>query len=197
MIHETAEVSPKAKMGKNVYIWNHAQVREGADIGDNCILSKGVYVDFDVKIGKNVKIQNYCSIYHGAAVEEGVFIGPHVCVLNDKLPRAITKDGELKKQDDWKVSGVTIKKGASIGGAAVLLPGVTIGKFALIGAGAVVTRDVPDHAMAYGNPARVNGFVCTNGHKLKFASRGKDKVKMKCPACGEEVEIPGNQFVDE
>ena len=64
MIHETAEVSPRVKIGKNVSIWNQAQVREGAEIGENCILSKGVYIDFDVKIGKNVKIQNYCSIYN-------------------------------------------------------------------------------------------------------------------------------------
>ena len=93
--HKTAEVSKNTKIGKNVYIWHHAQIRENAKIGNNCIIGKNVYIDHDVIIGNNVKIQNNSSIYFGSKIEDGVFIGPHVCLTNDKSPRAITKEGKL------------------------------------------------------------------------------------------------------
>ena len=95
-IHKTAEVSDKAKIGYGTFVWNSAQIRENAEIGKNCIISKNVYIDFGVKIGNNVKIQNNASIYHGAKIEDCVFIGPNVCLTNDKLPRAATEAGKLK-----------------------------------------------------------------------------------------------------
>jgi len=110
-IHDTAETSAKAILGSGTRVWHQAQVREGAQIGCNCIVGKGVYIDFDVCIGDNVKIQNYASIYHGAAVEDGVFIGPYACLTNDKRPRAITPDGQLKGGDDWEVGPIYIKYG--------------------------------------------------------------------------------------
>lgn len=165
-IHATAEVSPKAKLGKNVKIWNLAQVREDAELGDNVILSKNVYVDFGVKIGKNVKIQNNVSVYHGVTIEEGVFLGPHVCFTNDKVPRAINSDGSLKGTDDWSISKTTIKRGASIGAHSVILPGITIGEWALVGSGAVVTKDIPNYGLVVGNPAKLIGYVCMCGKKL-------------------------------
>jgi UDP-2-acetamido-3-amino-2,3-dideoxy-glucuronate N-acetyltransferase len=166
MIHKTAEVSGKAVIGEGTSIWNWVQVRENACIGRNCIISKGVYIDFDVKIGNNVKIQNNVSIYHGVVIEDGVFIGPHVCFTNDKMPRAINPDGTIKSASDWKVSGILIKEGASIGANSTILPGITIGKYALIGSGSVVTKDIPDFAMAYGNPARLVGKVNILGEKI-------------------------------
>lgn len=164
-IHPTAEVSKEASIGKGTIIWNNSQVREKAVIGKNCILSKNVYVDTGVKIGNCVKIQNNASIYRGAVIEDGVFIGPNTCLTNDRTPRAMTPDGRLKKSSDWEISPIRIKKCASIGAGSILIAGVTIGKYALIGAGSVVTKDIPDYGLAYGNPARLVGFVDEKGKK--------------------------------
>ena len=166
-IHPTAEVSPLATIGGGTRIWHQAQVREGARIGQSCIIGKGVYIDLDVVIGNRVKIQNGASVYHGATIEDGVFIGPHACLTNDRLPRAITPDGELKRDADWEVGKTLVCYGASIGAGAILLPGVTVGRFALVGAGAVVTRDVAAQALVVGNPARPVGFVCVCGQRLR------------------------------
>jgi acetyltransferase-like isoleucine patch superfamily enzyme len=136
-------------------------------IGQNCIIGKDVYVDFDVKIGNNVKIQNSALVYHGATVEDGVFIGPQACLTNDRNPRAITKDGRLKGNDDWVVGPIVVKYGASLGAGSLVLPNVTVGRFALVGAGAVVSRDVPDHGLVVGNPARLVGYVCHCGRKME------------------------------
>lgn len=171
VIHSTAEVSPKAQIGSGTRIWHLVQIREGAVIGENCIIGKDVYVDFDVKIGNNVKIQNGALVYHGATLEDGVFLGPQVCLTNDRMPRAITEDGHLKGNDDWVVGSILIKYGASIGAGSLILPNVIIGRFALVGAGAVVTRNVADHALVVGNPARLVGYVCHCGRKLEKQGR--------------------------
>ena len=167
IIHATAEVSPKAQIGSGTRVWHLVQIREGVVIGQNCIIGKDVYIDFDVKIGNNVKIQNGALVYHGVSLEDGVFVGPQVCFTNDRMPRAITSDGQLKGNDDWIVGPILVKYGASVGAASVVLPGVTIGRFALVGAGAVVTRNVPDHGLVVGNPARLVGYVCHCGRKLE------------------------------
>lgn len=162
-IHPSAEVSDKANIGDSVKIWNLAQVREGVVIGDNSTLGKNVYIDSDVRLGSSCKIQNNCSIYHGSTIEDGVFIGPHVVFTNDKNPRAINFDGAVKKETDWVAGKILVKYGASIGASSVILPGVTIGRFALIGAGSVVTQDIPDFGLVYGNPARLVGYVDERG----------------------------------
>ena len=170
-IHPTAEVSPLATIGEGTKIWHQAQVRERARIGRSCVIGKGAYIDFDVVIGDQVKIQNGAFIYHGATIEDGVFVGPHACLTNDKLPRAITPDGELKRDADWEVGKILVQYGASIGAGAIILPGVTVGRFAMVGSGAVVTRDVAAHALVVGNPARQVGFVCACGQRLESVSR--------------------------
>ena len=181
MIHPTAQVDPRAQLGENVKVWNWVQIREDAEIGDNTILSKGVYVDFGVRIGRDVKIQNNVSVYHGVTIEDGVFVGPHVCFTNDKVPRAINPDGSQKGAADWVVSPIRIRRGASLGANATILPGVTVGCFALVGAGAVVTRDVPDHGLVVGNPARLIGRVCACGDRLDD--------KGYCSRCDKTVDI--------
>lgn len=188
-IHPTAEVSPRATIGENTRIWHHVQVREGARIGQNCIVGKGAYIDFDVVVGDNVKIQNGCFVYHGATLEDGVFLGPGVILTNDKVPRAINPDGSLKTDADWKAGKVLIKRGASVGTGAIVLPDVTIGEFAMVGAGAVVTRSVPDYGLVLGTPARLVGFVCPCGEQVKQTEVAVDRVRGLCP-CGETVTIP-------
>ena len=189
MIHPTAEVSLQAEVGEGTRIWHQAQVREGARIGRDCIISKGVYIDFDVVIGNRVKIQNRASIYHGATLEDGVFIGPHACLTNDRIPRAITPSGELKVDADWEVGRIVVKYGASVGAGAVVLPDVTIGRFAMVGAGAVVTRDVPDHGLVVGSPARLKGFVCRCGRRL-VVEESADVIEMRCQVCDVTYSFP-------
>jgi UDP-2-acetamido-3-amino-2,3-dideoxy-glucuronate N-acetyltransferase len=180
-VHPTADVSAEAVIGPGTRIWHQAQVREAACLGASCIVGKGAYIDFDVSIGDNVKIQNGVYVYHGVTVEDGVFLGPGAILTNDKLPRAINSDGSLKSDADWEVSPILIRRGASIGAGAVVLPGVTVGEFALVGAGAVVTCDVPAHGLAYGNPARVHGHVCCCGRPLHEL----ENHQWKCEVCDE------------
>jgi acetyltransferase-like isoleucine patch superfamily enzyme len=189
-IHPTAEVSSEAQIGEGTKIWHQAQIREGAHIGRLCIIGKGVYIDFDVSIGDRVKIQNGASIYHGVTIEDGVFIGPHVCLVNDKLPRAITPEGQLKGDADWSVGRTLIQYGASIGAGAIILPGVTVGRWALVGSGAVVTKDVIAHGLVVGNPARQVGFVCACGHRLDEISITGESRQFSCPSCGREYTFP-------
>jgi len=193
-IHPTAEVSPQAAISEGTRIWHQAQVREGARIGQNCILGKGVYVDFDVVIGDNVKIENGCFVYHGATLEDGVFLGPGVILTNDRLPRAINPDGSLKTNADWEVGRVLIKRGASLGAGVVVLPDVTIGAFAMVGAGSVVTKDVPEYGLVVGNPARLVGFVCYCGARLKEGWPARDKMRASCSRCGTTVLVPIEQW---
>jgi UDP-2-acetamido-3-amino-2,3-dideoxy-glucuronate N-acetyltransferase len=180
MIHPTADVSDLAIIGAGTRIWNQCQVRENARIGRECILGKDVYVDSGVEIGDDVKVQNGVYIYHGTSIESGVFIGPGVIFTNDRWPRAINSDGSLKGDDDWEVGEIRVCYGASIGAGAIILPGVTIGKFALVGAGAVVTRNVPEHTLVVGNPARQVGYVCQCATKLVAGDAGI----FCCPNCG-------------
>src|SRR5215469_1799844 len=165
-VHPGAEVSADAHVGAGTRIWRQTQVREHAHIGESCVIGKGVYIGAGVHIGSNVKIQNHVSVFEGVTLEDGVFVGPHVCFTNDLLPRAITPEGKLKSADDWEITPTLVKYGASIGAGSVIICGITIGEFALIGAGSVVTRDVPPHALVFGNPARQHGYVCRCARRL-------------------------------
>ncbi|HWP96289.1 MAG TPA: acyltransferase [Syntrophomonadaceae bacterium] len=188
-IHPTADVSPQAQIGSNTSIWHQAQIREDVRIGQNCIIGKGVYIDFGVTIGDNVKIQNGCFVYHGVSVEDGVFMGPGVILSNDKIPRAINIDGTLKKEADWQTGRILVKRGASLGAGSVILPDVVIGQFAMVGAGSVVSKDVPDHGMVMGNPARLVAFVCKCGAKVVEEIHFEKEVQALCSRCGEVVII--------
>jgi acetyltransferase-like isoleucine patch superfamily enzyme len=152
-----------------------------------------VYVDAGVTLGDNVKVQNYVSIYHGVTIEDGVFCGPHSVFTNDKRPRAINAGGSLKAADDWELSTTLVRRGAAIGANAVIVCGVTVGEWAMIGSGAVVSCDVPDHGLVWGNPARLHGFVCPCGQRLealKDEEQTKERtMKLQCPECGTVVRV--------
>ena len=189
-IHPTADVDAGATIGAGSAIWHQCQVRGGATIGRNCILGKGVFVDAGVSLGDNVKVQNYVSIYHGVTVEDGVFIGPHAVFTNDLRPRAVNADGSLKGADDWDVSLTRVGFGAAIGANATIVCGITIGRWAMIGAGSVVTRDVPDHGLVYGNPARLRGFVDAEGRRVAALRREEGIVWAAADRYQDPIAIP-------
>lgn len=189
-VHPTAVIEKDVEIGAGTKIWHYAQIRSNSRLGKNCVVGKSVFIDTNSEIGDNCKFQNHAIVYHKAIIGNGVFIGPNVCFTNDKIPRAINPDGSLKSADDWQVTTIKIGEGASIGAHSVITPGVTIGRFALAGSGSVITKDVPDFALVYGNPARIRDFVCFCGQKLiNILEKNTKFIKFKC-ACGEEVTIP-------
>lgn len=181
MIHPNAEISESASVGPNTKVWAHTQVCSGACVGADCIVGRDVYIDRGVVVGNRVKIQTGVHLYHGTEIEDGVFIGPGVCLTNDKHPRAITPSGSLQTDADWEVGKIHVGYGASLGAGAIILPNVSIGKFAMVGAGAVVVRDVPDYGLVMGVPARLTGYVCQCGNALDKAE--SDLSRWTCPSC--------------
>lgn len=171
-IEPSADVDPAATIGDGTLIWHLAQVRENATIGRDCVIGRSAYIGPGVVIGDRCKIQNAALVYEPAVLGDGVFVGPAVVFTNDLLPRAITPDGRLKGADDWSAVGVELREGASVGARAVCVAPVVIGRWAMVAAGAVVTRDVPDHALMVGVPARRIGWVGRTGARLNPTETG-------------------------
>ena len=181
-IHPTAIVETES-IGEGTRIWHFVHVREKARIGRNCNIGKSVYIDEEVTIGNNVKIQNFATIYKGVVIEDDVFVGPAVIFTNDLYPRAFIWGEE-------KVERTVVRRGASIGANSTIVCGTEIGKYAMIGAGSVVTKSIPPHALVYGNPAKLRGFVCYCGRKLVEKLMEKENsVTYRCSQCGKVVEI--------
>lgn len=174
-------ISKKAKIGKNVIIWPNSQIREGVVIGNNCIIGRNVYIDHDVVIGSNVKIQNNALIYFRTIIENNVFIGPAVCLINDKYPRATNDKGKLKAAKDWHQGTIFIKKGASVGAGVIVLPDVEVGTYSMVGAGSVITHSIPNYSKVIGNPAEIVGYVCKFGHNIRLEDQ--KKKRLFCKTC--------------
>lgn len=170
-VHPTAIVEEPARIGAGTKIWHFSHVMAGAGIGSECILGQNVFVASSVKIGDHVKIQNDVSLYDGVELEADVFCGPSVVFTNVTNPRSfIPRRKEFKK--------TLVQRGATLGANATILCGLTIGCYAFVGAGSVVTKDVPNYALVYGNPARFQGWVCRCGVKLR-----KKVQSWLCPDC--------------
>ncbi len=158
-VHESSYVDEGAIVGEGTKIWHFSHVLPGAKIGQHCSFGQNVNIGSDVIIGNNVKIQNNVSVYDSVILEDDVFCGPSMVFTNVVNPRS-----HVSRKDEFRAT--LVKQGASIGANATVVCGHTIGKYAFIGAGAVVTRDVPDYALMYGNPARQHGWACQCGVKL-------------------------------
>jgi UDP-2-acetamido-3-amino-2,3-dideoxy-glucuronate N-acetyltransferase len=181
IVHPTADVDPRAKIGAGTRVWHRAHVRENSRIGANCTVSKDVYIDVGVVIGDRVKIQNGVSVYHGVTVEDDVFLGPHMAFTNDETPRAFSTD--------WQVTPTMVRRGASIGANATIVCGVTIGPYSMVAAGSTVTNDVPPHALVIGSPARVVAYICTKGHRMRPLSALDYEGAYRCDKCDQELRV--------
>lgn len=149
-IHPLADVK-SLNIGTDTRVWQFSVIFENARIGENCNICAHTLIENDVVIGNNVTIKSGVFLWDGMRVEDDVFIGPNATFTNDVMPRS-------KIYPDI-FSGITLKKGASIGANATILPGITIGRRAMVGAGAVVTKDVPDGAIVVGNPATITRYI--------------------------------------
>ena len=158
-IHEKAIVESN-KIGDDSRIWAFVHILSGAEIGKNANICDHCFIENDVLIGDNVTIKCGVYIWDGMHIEDNVFVGPSVTFANDRYPRS--------KNPDFKKERTLLKEGCSIGANATLLPGITIGQYAIVGAGSVVTKDVPNHALTYGNPGKIHGYVCKCGKQLSF-----------------------------
>ncbi|WP_010146897.1 N-acetyltransferase [Serinicoccus profundi] len=166
-IVDSADVAESASIGEGSSVWHLAQVREDAVLGAGCVIGRGAYVGTGVRMGDHCKVQNYALVYEPARLGHGVFVGPAAVLTNDTFPRAVNPDGSLKAADDWDAVGVTVGDGASIGARAVCIAPVRVGAWATVAAGAVVAKDVPDHALVVGVPARQVGWVGHAGRPLE------------------------------
>ena len=161
MIHPLSDVRCRS-IGKDTRVWQYAVILEGARIGANCNICSHVFIENRCIIGNNVTIKNNVMIFDGVTIGDDAFIGPSVTFTNDMLPRSERSGTRTREAVPTKIGA-----GASIGANATILCGVTVGDHAMIGAGSVVTKDVPDHALAFGNPARIMGAVDDKGAVIR------------------------------
>ena len=173
--HETSTIEEPYQIGIGTKIWRFSHLMPGTVLGENCVVGQNVFIGKNVKAGSNVKIENNVSVFEGVTLEDDVFCGPSCVFTNVINPRS-----HVSRKHEFK--STIIKKGATIGANATIVCGNTIGEYAFIGAGSVVTTDVPDYALAYGNPARVVGWMCQCGEKLDF----KKANNAQCFRCGNE-----------
>jgi UDP-2-acetamido-3-amino-2,3-dideoxy-glucuronate N-acetyltransferase len=183
-IHPSAIVDADVSLGEGVKIWHFVHVCRGASIGAGTSLGQNVFVARDVRIGQRVKVQNNVSLYEGVEIDDDVFLGPSCVFTNVINPRAF-----IERKHEYRPTRVA--RGASIGANATILCGSNIGEYAFVGAAATVTRDVPPYALVVGSPARVRGFVCVCGEKLKGSGR------TVCAACPRAYVVHGASCVPE
>src|SRR5215475_9911994 len=173
--HTSAFIDDEVEIGEGTTIWHVSHVLRNSRIGKNCRIGQNVVIGPNVYIGNGVKIQNNVSIYQGVTLEDEVFCGPSMVFTNVVNPRSgIRRMHELKP--------TLVKKGASIGANATIVCGHTLGRYSFVGAGSVVTTDVPDHALVYGNPARIRGWMCQCGVQLEFQEAGENE-SARCKNC--------------
>ena len=167
--HESSYVDEGVRIGPRTKVWHFCHILKGSDIGGDCNIGQNVVIGPDVRIGRGCKIQNNVSVYPGVTLEDEVFCGPSMVFTNVYNPRAA-----IRRMDEARPT--LVRTGATLGANCTIVCGVILGRYCFVGAGAVITRDVPDHALMMGVPARRVGWVCGCGEKLSS--------NLLCSACG-------------
>ncbi|MCM8781382.1 MAG: acetyltransferase [Candidatus Omnitrophica bacterium] len=173
-LHPTSFIDEDVRIGEGTQIWHFSHILKGSSIGKNCKIGQNVMIGPNVSVGDGCKIQNNVSIYEGVTLEDNVFCGPSCVFTNVFNPRS-----EIPRMSQLRTT--LVKKGATIGANATIICGNNLGKYCFVGAGAVVTKEVPDYALVYGNPARIQGWMCECGVNLEFKTS-----KAICKACKKE-----------
>jgi UDP-2-acetamido-3-amino-2,3-dideoxy-glucuronate N-acetyltransferase len=183
VIHPSAVVDEGASIGEGTKIWHFCHVMSGAAIGSGCVLGQNCFVGGAVRIGNGVKLQNNVSLYDGVVLGDDVFVGPSAVFTNVVNPRA-----HVSRKADYRQT--LVKRGATIGANATILPGVTLGAYCFVAAGAVVTADVRDFALVMGVSARQVGWISRHGERFDLDASGQGS----CPATGERYVLEGGRL---
>ncbi len=174
----------EGEVGAESRVWAFAHVLRGAKVGRECNVGDHAFIEGGAVVGDRVTIKNQVMIWEGVTIEDDVFLGPGVMFTNDRFPRSGRMPAAMERyahKENW-LETTRVCRGASIGAGAIVVCGVTIGSFATIGAGALVTRDVPEHALMLGRPAKQAGWVCECGFKLPPDQR--------CTGCKKSFTFP-------
>lgn len=181
-IHPTAVVDAGALIGAGARIWHFCHVMDGAVIGEATSLGQNCFVAAGVRVGARVKVQNNVSLYEGVEIEDDVFVGPSAVFTNVMNPRAA-----VSRRSEYRPTRV--RRGATIGANATILPGVTLGEHCFVGAGALVRHDVAAYALVGGVPARQLGWMSRHGSRLEFDAEGL----AVCPGTGARYRLAGGR----
>lgn len=183
-VHESSYVDDGAEIGKGTKIWHFSHIMAPSRVGENCNIGQNVVISPNCEVGNNVKIQNNVSVYTGVNIEDDVFLGPSVVFTNVFNPRS-----HVNRKHEYRPT--LVKRGASIGANATIICGVTLGNYCFVGAGAVVTRDVPDYGLCYGNPARLHGWMCQCGVQLKRLKENR----YFCSSCADQYNLIDDRLI--
>ncbi len=176
-VHESSYVDDPCRIGKGTKIWHFSHIMRDCVIGDGCNIGQNVVISPGCRLGNNVKVQNNVSIYTGVVLEDDVFCGPSMVFTNVVNPRS-----HVPRKDQYLET--LVRRGAAIGANATVICGVILGQYCFIGAGAVVTRDVPDYGKVFGNPARLQGWMCNCGVGLTLSADPDSTESADCESCG-------------
>ncbi|HEY8209143.1 MAG TPA: acyltransferase [Myxococcaceae bacterium] len=185
-VHPKGTVDEGARVGAGTRVWAQAHVMAGAEVGAGCNLGESVFIEAGAKVGDEVTIKNGVQVWEAVRVGDRCFLGPNATFTNDLFPRSWKRPKE-----SWLIQ-TTLEEGATLGANVTIVAGVTIGRYAMVGAGSVVTKDVPAHALVFGNPARARGWVCRCGPKL--ALKGG---KATCASCGTKWVLKGKALSED
>jgi UDP-2-acetamido-3-amino-2,3-dideoxy-glucuronate N-acetyltransferase len=183
-IHRSSYIDDNVTIGEGTKIWHFCHILKNTSLGKCCSLGQNVVAGPNAVIGNNVKIQNNVSIYDGVVLEDDVFCGPSMVFTNVINPRS-----HWPRKEEYQMT--LVKKGASLGANSTIVCGHTIGRYAFIGAGALVNKDIPDYALVYGIPARIQGWMCYCGLKLELSNSPDSHESVKCKNCERKYEKKG------
>jgi UDP-2-acetamido-3-amino-2,3-dideoxy-glucuronate N-acetyltransferase len=189
-VHASSYVDQPCSIGPGTKIWHFSHIMRDSVIGANCNIGQNVVVSPGCRLGNNVKVQNNVSLYTGVILEDDVFCGPSMVFTNVVNPRS-----HVSRKDEYRQT--LVRRGATIGANATIVCGITLGRYSFVGAGAVVTRDVPDYAMVYGNPAKLRGWMCQCGVKLEgVAPSLTGDAVAQCKACARRYRPAGTTLTE-